>query len=120
MGEIETLKNEIAPLEEEMNSLSTKVTEEKGRISGELEGLQKQLEEKGATKQQIFSTLDASLVSHYERILVRRQPAVAEVRSGTCQECNMNVPPQLFIELQKYREVIHCPSCHRILFIPIK
>jgi len=118
MGEIENLKKEIAPFEEEMTTLSAKVAEEKGRISGELEGLQKQLEEKVATKQQLFSTLDASLVSHYERILVRRQPAVAQVRSGSCQECNMNVPPQLFIELQKYREVIHCPSCHRILYIP--
>jgi len=118
MGEIEVLKKEIEPFEEEMGALSSKVTEEKGKIAGELEGLQKELEEKRATKQQIFSTLDASLVSHYERILIRRQPAVAPVRSGSCQECNMNVPPQLFIELQKYREVIHCPSCHRILYIP--
>jgi len=118
MGEIEGLKKEFTPFEEEIAGLSSKVAEEKGKISGELESLQKELEEKGSVKQQIFSTLDASLVSHYERILVRRQPAVAPVRAGCCQECNMNLPPQLFIELQKYREVIHCPSCHRILYIP--
>jgi len=118
MGEIETLKTELPPLEEEIKNLGDKINQEKGQISGELEGLQKQLEEKNAEKQQLFATLDSSLVSHYERILIRRQPAIAPVRYGTCQECNMNVPPQLFIELQKYREVIHCTSCNRILFIP--
>jgi hypothetical protein len=28
----------------------------------------------------------------------------------------MNVPPQLYIEIQKRRDVILCPNCHRILF----
>lgn len=118
MENLEGLKKELGPLEEEMGTLQNKVSEEKGRISGEIEALQKELEEQEKIKANIFTALDAGIVSRYEKILIRRQPALAPVRSGTCQECHMNVPPQLYIEIQRCREIISCPSCSRILFIP--
>ena len=44
------------------------------------------------------------------------QPVVVEARGGICLGCHINLPPQMFNELQRYREVRQCPSCHRIVF----
>ena len=38
------------------------------------------------------------------------------VRNGTCQGCNMNVPPQLFNVLQRGTTIETCPYCHRIVY----
>jgi predicted nucleic acid-binding Zn-ribbon protein len=57
------------------------------------------------------------LLSKYHMLLERRQGvAVARVINGVCQACNMNLRPQLYIELQKQDTLIACPNCNRILF----
>jgi hypothetical protein len=42
--------------------------------------------------------------------------AVVSVRNGTCQGCNMNIPPQLYNVLQRGQTIETCPSCHRIIY----
>ena len=65
----------------------------------------------------IAGALDTGLRSRYEQIFTARNgAAVVEVSGGTCLGCHMQVPPQLFNELQKFRDVRQCPNCHRILF----
>lgn len=57
------------------------------------------------------------LLVKYHWLLSKRQGvAVARVQNGVCQACNMNLRPQLFIELQKQDSLILCPNCNRILF----
>ncbi len=57
------------------------------------------------------------LLSRYRMLLEKRQGiAVAPVRQGVCQACNMNLRPQLYIELQRQEDLILCPNCNRILF----
>jgi predicted nucleic acid-binding Zn-ribbon protein len=57
------------------------------------------------------------LLSKYHMLLEKRQGvAVARVINGVCQACNMNLRPQLYIELQKQDTLIACPNCNRILF----
>lgn len=57
------------------------------------------------------------LLSKYHMLLEKRQGvAVARVINGACQACNMNLRPQLYIELQKQDTLIACPNCNRILF----
>ena len=53
----------------------------------------------------------------YEQIFERRGgSAVVVGRQGVCTGCHMNVPPQMYNELQKFRDIRQCPNCHRILF----
>jgi len=57
------------------------------------------------------------LLSKYRMLLEKRQGiAVAPVSNGVCNACNMNLRPQLYIELQKQQTLILCPNCSRILF----
>jgi len=57
------------------------------------------------------------LLIKYRMLSEKRQGvAVARVINGVCQACNMNLRPQLYIELQKQDTLIVCPNCNRILF----
>ena len=56
------------------------------------------------------------VLKRYGTIRMRRGLAVVSVRNGTCQGCNMNIPPQLFNTLQRGQTIETCPSCHRIIY----
>jgi predicted nucleic acid-binding Zn-ribbon protein len=57
------------------------------------------------------------LLSRYRMLLEKRQGiAVARVANGVCRACNMNLRPQLYIELQRQETLIICPNCSRILY----
>ncbi len=42
--------------------------------------------------------------------------AVVPVERATCTGCHMNIPPQLFNELQRFDEIRNCPHCQRIIY----
>ncbi|MBI5640464.1 MAG: hypothetical protein HZA17_08570 [Nitrospirae bacterium] len=42
--------------------------------------------------------------------------AVTKAKGEICLGCNMNMPPQLFVEVRKNEEIIQCPQCQRILY----
>jgi predicted nucleic acid-binding Zn-ribbon protein len=42
--------------------------------------------------------------------------AVAPVRHAVCYGCHMNIPPQMFNELQRCDSLKLCPFCYRILY----
>ncbi|MBF0491725.1 MAG: hypothetical protein HQM15_02990 [Deltaproteobacteria bacterium] len=120
MEEIEKLKQELAPLEAELTELSSGVKNMSSRLEEERVSHRKELEEAENTKKQLLNAVERPLIERYERVLSRRRPAVAPVRAGTCEECNVHLPPQMYIELQKCLEIINCPSCMRILYVPLE
>lgn len=42
--------------------------------------------------------------------------ALAKVENDICGGCKIGVPPQIFIELKKYRSILLCDNCARILY----
>ena len=62
-------------------------------------------------------TIDKPLLARFDRIgRARDGMAVANVRpDGTCAACNIAVPPQAFIRLQRGETLEICASCQRLL-----
>ena len=61
--------------------------------------------------------VDPKLLARYDAIKKRRAGvAVAAVVGQTCRGCNRNIPPQLFIVLQRAESIETCPNCHRIIY----
>jgi uncharacterized protein len=107
------LQEALVALEE----LESPVTEEIAERRGRLSNLERDSEEDHLLRQRLAEKLDDGLRSKYEQIFERRGGlAVVEVRNSTCLGCHMNLPPQLFNEIQKTRDVRLCPNCHRMLF----
>lgn len=79
----------------------------------EAEGQVKELESKRAGA---ASSVDPTLLRRYDTVRKKKLPAVVAVKDGTCQGCNMNVPPQLYNTLAVSLGMDVCPSCHRIIY----
>lgn len=138
LKEIENAKKLNRQREEEILEILERLEERQKRIirdEKELEGRRKVLEkqvvelrQKEASFEQEMADevhqrgerekgIPPDLLSKYRILLEKRQGmAVARVIQGVCQACNMNLRPQLFIELQKQDTLILCPNCNRILF----
>jgi len=53
----------------------------------------------------------------YEFIRVRLEhPVIVAVKDGICSGCNIAIPPQSFIELQRGQQILSCPNCQRLIF----
>ncbi len=87
-----------------------KMDEELASIDGELEIQKKKFDA-------LVPSLKPDLLRRYEMIKGRRNGiAVVSARKGICSGCNMNLPPQLYNELQRSEELICCPNCNRIIY----
>jgi uncharacterized protein len=69
-----------------------------------------------AERDKLAAEVRPEVLKRYSSIRMRRGLAVVSVRNGTCQGCNMNIPPQLYNVLQRGVSVETCPSCHRIIY----
>ena len=95
------------------DSIGGRMAELKKQMSSAHGGV-KTLEEKRA---KLAGSVDKQLLHRYDAVKRRRMPALVPVLApGTCQGCNMNVPPQLYNTLRSTLGTDICPSCHRIIY----
>jgi predicted nucleic acid-binding Zn-ribbon protein len=126
----ERLADEIIKDLEDQDKLQTqyeeKVKEEAGLSSSsstEIQDLENKMQEANAKlahetegRVKIAPLIKPDILINYETIIRKGGKAVVETIKGMCTGCNMNIPPQTFIEVMKNKELIACPNCRRILY----
>jgi predicted nucleic acid-binding Zn-ribbon protein len=61
--------------------------------------------------------IPAPVFARYEFIRERLEhPVIVPVSDGVCSGCNISIPPQSYIELQKASLILSCPNCQRLMF----
>lgn len=138
MREMDTLEKSNRGREDEKNLLLEELNRqgaELDEINAKFEQLSKELEEKEAGLQGLLNKCSQSLdalntrrrttghavpapiLQRYEFIRERLEhPVIVSVRNGICSGCNIAVPPQSFIELQKGTQILSCPNCQRLIY----
>lgn len=107
---LEEAKKEYALLKE-------KITEEQNNIEKNSIDDRELLDEFMARKEEIGNTLDKSLMVRFGKVSkMNKGLVVVPVRNEVCMGCFMNIPPQLYIEVQRGDVLISCPQCSRILY----
>jgi predicted nucleic acid-binding Zn-ribbon protein len=118
LGKTQATAREAVKLKERewaalQDSVGGRMAELKKQISSAHSDV-KALEEK---RSKLATSVDKQLLHRYDAVKRRRMPALVPVLApGTCQGCNMNVPPQLFNTLRSTLGLDICPSCHRIIY----
>jgi len=83
-------------------------------LAAEADALIAELEQK---REAISPKIADDLLKRYQFLKKHRGgTAMAPVNAGICQVCHMNLPPQMFIELQKNEQLLQCPNCQRIMY----
>lgn len=61
--------------------------------------------------------IPAPVLARYEFIRQRlSHPVIVPVNNGVCSGCNISIPPQGYIELQKGAQILSCPNCQRLIY----
>jgi len=117
MESMETLEADMDALRKDYVQLESFIESQKQEILTSSASERKDLEGLNLKRQGAAGIVDPSLLSRYDRILkLVGGRAVAAVERSICGGCHMNVPPQMFIELQRCNEIMYCPRCHRIIY----
>ena len=86
-------------------------------VEGEIGSIDAVFEGVVAKDRSIRENIDPDILRKYDLIRQRRNGnAVVPAWKEICGGCHVNMPPQLYIELQKYERVITCPNCNRIIY----
>jgi predicted nucleic acid-binding Zn-ribbon protein len=117
METIESLTAQLAEAQAALHQLEEQADTAVATRRAEAESLRQELEAERGHREDLAAGMDPSLRSKYEQLFERRGgSAVVAARSGICTGCRMHIPPQLYNELQKFRDVRQCPNCHRIIY----
>jgi predicted nucleic acid-binding Zn-ribbon protein len=135
--EIEQRRESLASREGEIGKLVEAVDAKKKLLADratDVQGLRDSIAKDGEAARARMAEIDAQIVQlrverdklaalvkpdvlkRYGAIRMRRGLAVVSVKNGTCQGCNMNIPPQLYNTLQRGVSIEICPSCSRIIY----
>lgn len=116
MEAIEASKKSVETHDAELASLKQHVSEEEQETSQSLNTLEAEVANLETQRAGKVTGVRKDILNHYSWIQSRLGNAVVPARNGVCTGCNMHLPPQLFIVLQRGETVEHCPSCRRIVY----
>jgi predicted nucleic acid-binding Zn-ribbon protein len=125
------IENQIISLLEELDKLSVlvkkdeeilkqdrnKYEQEKKAIEDDLNAVDADVANWEQKRIDLQKNVPDDLLATYERVKKRNKGVgVTSVWKSVCNGCHMNIPPQLYNELQKSDELISCPNCSRIMY----
>ncbi len=117
LEQMETVERELTEKSGILKQILANLTAEKDTINREAEENAKRLDAAEQLRRQLAEDVDTALMADYDRVkkIVRTRPVVP-VLKAICQGCHLNIPPQMFNELQRGDQLKFCPHCDRIVF----
>jgi predicted nucleic acid-binding Zn-ribbon protein len=117
LEEIDNAKVLLEAKKRDYNTYKSQYEEEKKKIEEEISHLDVDLSDYQQKSNNIRKQIRSELLKKYETIKsARNSLAVVSVWREVCGGCYMNLPPQLYIELQRAIDLMSCPNCNRIIY----
>ncbi|MGD9279693.1 MAG: C4-type zinc ribbon domain-containing protein [Desulfobacterales bacterium] len=118
LDRIEDAENTLNAKMTEYSELQARLNNEKETIQEETETGKRQLENLDVELNSVVAEIDAGLLAIYNKTksLQGNGIAIVAVKDAICQGCNMNIPPQMYNELQRGDSLKKCPICDRIIY----
>jgi uncharacterized protein len=113
----EQLDTQIEALQDKLGEAEVDCAAERERVQGVLSGAGAELGKEKTRRDALLSKVPAQLLRKYDAIRAKRFGlGLVPVEDGSCQGCNMKLPPQLYNILQRVETIEQCPSCQRLIF----
>jgi hypothetical protein len=118
MSEMESLGDKISQLEEAHRQLDEQVSSDKEAVRLEASESQSRFADLASEVTAVEAEIAPGLLKTFTKIkkMAPDGKALAPARNSVCMGCHMNIPPQMFNELQRYDSLKLCPFCNRILY----
>lgn len=115
-GDTTSVRTSVETTEAEHKRISEELTAKQGDIQAKVSKLEADKSERGGGRDSIVKRLPPVLYRRYEQLRGKRGTAIAQTYDGTCNKCNMALPPQLYHRLRREPLIEQCPSCNRIIY----
>ncbi len=118
LDRIEEAENALKAKMTEYSELQTRLNIEKETVQKETEEGKLQLENLDAEWKTVCAGIDDELHATYNKVKSNQSNAIGivAVTDAVCQGCHMNIPPQMYNELQRGDSLKRCPICQRIIY----
>lgn len=116
MDKLDLIKKQVKVREKELDEHQRDYELKKKRIERELADISGEIASHLEKHLLLKEKIAPDLLKKYETIKARSHGfAVVAAWQEICMGCHMNIPPQLYIELQKDTGIQSCPHCNRII-----
>ena len=118
LDHIETAEKMLQTKMSEYSQLQSQINREKDRILEETDEGKRRLEHLAADWNLISAGIDPALLETFNQVKSFQNNAVGIVAviDAVCQGCHMNIPPQMYNELQRADNLTKCPICQRLIY----
>jgi len=118
LEKIETAENAIKDRKQHYTEIVDESKLEKESIKRDAQQSEENLAVLESKHAAIAAELDAGLLKIFSQVKAKQgdRVAIVAVQDAVCQGCNMNIPPQVYNELQRCDSLKYCPSCFRIIY----
>ena len=119
-SEVEAMQKDVDLLDEKHRTLAEERDSKAVQLTGQDTQFNSDIASLSTKRLEFASTVEAKIMTQYNRVRAARGGiGIVPAVNGRCKGCNMMVPPQLYNEIQRGSVLHDCPSCHRLLFIPV-
>lgn len=117
LEELDKVGEDLKAKEREAASNLSKCEKGKRKLEKELDSIGAVLDDVLKRRDKIRSGIKAKFLKRFDIIKDRKNGrAVVPARREVCYGCHMNIPPQMYNELQKNERLMLCPHCERIIY----
>lgn len=96
--------------------LNAQIAREKEQIDREALEAQKQLGSLKADRDTFAESIQSDMLMTFQKVQKHNATAIVPVVDAVCQGCHLNIPPQMYNELQIGENLTFCPHCQRIIY----
>jgi predicted nucleic acid-binding Zn-ribbon protein len=126
MEQVETAAKETAELTTSIENERTKLEQLKGQIGDEITRLQTEIQSLKGPREQIATTLPPKARTAFDRLAEHHDGEALSAllkpdrrrEEYVCSVCMMDLVTDVYNKLHTRDDMVFCPSCRRILYIP--
>lgn len=117
LDSIDEAEIKAAEKRKEYAELSKRIKSERTDIRKKIEEGEKKLARLDSERQTISKMIDPGLLNKFNVIKGKKGGlALVAVQDAICQGCHVNIPPQMYNEIQRLDSLRLCPNCQRMLY----
>jgi predicted nucleic acid-binding Zn-ribbon protein len=119
MEELEKLTPQLANAEKAHTEERSKLEHLLSALETKKSNLETRIAELQNEHQLLVKGLDEDVLELYLRLFkTKHGSAVATLEHEVCMGCHMKVPAQTVVQVRAAKQIVHCPQCGRILYMP--
>lgn len=117
LDRIEQAEKTIASRKDEFERVTREIKREKAEVESAAEKDRQRLAELTSEWQSACEGIRPDILNRFDRVREKIVgTVVVPVQNAVCQGCHMNIPPQMYNEVQRCDSLKFCPHCERIIY----